>query len=372
MKDDLIFVHVPKTGGTTLYAALNNTFWNSNPNFNYRHIVEKTKTSNAGDIFDLETNDKYIEYNIIMMLRHPMDKVISEYYFFKEMSSLIQLVKNKPTNLEDYINESQTQNATLNFLRGGRLYDTKIVNQKDLNNVIESIEKLNIHVGFMEEYLLSLEYFSKAINVNWNKQIDIKRTTFIRPNIDDVNDSIKELILEKNKLDLELYNYCKKRFLDKTQSISVPNINLVRNRYNDVLPYALNACLFGFCLENKKFLSQNFDFFKTLTFNLLKTKQIKDGKLFTNIWNQTFLNAVSIHFPESEFYQKIKLDGCFNYDDPLEDTIKIAKKIDVFFAENSLNSNKYYSPMKFTNSIIKEDINIPQKKQSFFSKIFNK
>ncbi|MGE3655080.1 MAG: sulfotransferase family 2 domain-containing protein, partial [Flavobacteriales bacterium] len=318
MKDNLIFVHIPKTGGTTLYAALNNTFWNADPNFNYRHIIEKTKISNAGDIFDMNSNDKYLEYKILMMLRHPVDKIISEYYFFKEMQTILNFVKNKPKNLTEYVLEKQTSNATINFLKGRRLYDTKFATRKDLEDVIESIEKLNIQVGLFEEFPLSLKLYTEKLGINWNKNIDIKRTTFQRPKTNELSDSIKELIIENNNLDFELYNYYLNKFKKETANYKKVDINLIRNRYNDVLPYAFNACLFGFCLENKKFLSQNFEFFKLLTFHLLKTKQIKDGKLFTNIWNQTFLNAVSIHFPDSDFYQKIKLEGEFNLDDPLE------------------------------------------------------
>lgn len=371
MKDKLIFVHIPKTGGTTFYAAMNNTYWNAEPNFNYRHIIEKTKNSNAGDIFELSTNDRYLNYQIMMMLRHPIDKVISEYYFFKEMETLMNLVKRKPRDLTDYIKEKQTNNATINFLKGRRLYDNKIVTKKDLEDVIESIEKLNIHVGIFEEYLLSLKYFSEVTEINWSKNIEVKRITFNRPKINEIDNSTKELILENNKLDFELYNYCLNRFNQKTISLNKPEINLIKNRYNHILPYTANACLFGFCMENKKFIKQNFEFFKNLTFFLLKKKQIKDGKLFTNIWNQTFINSISNYFPETEFYRKITIDS-FNTEDPLEDTIKIAHNLDLFFKENPHNSHVYYTPMQFTESLVVEIKPTNIHKIGFFSQLFKK
>ncbi len=368
LNDKLIFVHIPKTGGTTFYSVLNNTYWNAEPNFNYRHIVEKTKSSNAGDIFNSSTNEKYKEHTILMMLRHPVDKVISEYYFFKEMETLMRFIKKRPTDIISFIKEKQTQNATINFLKGRRLYDNQIVNQNDLDDVIESIEKLNIHVGFFEEYLISLEYFSNITNIKWNKNIEVKRITLNRPKINEIDESLKDLILESNKLDFELYNYCLKKFKQRTLNLTEPKINLIKDRYNHIIRYTLNACLFGFCMENKKYLTQNFHFFKNLTFYLLKNKEIKDGRLFTNIWNHTFLKAVSIHFPESDFYQKIHMDN-FNLEDPLEDTMKIASTIDLFFKENALTSHKYYTPMVFNEVFV---ITPFIKKTGFFSKLFNK
>ena len=77
-----IFVHVPKTGGTTMIAALRQQSWQPNANdvsqstpfcvvtrasvrsdcgcvvsvqFHYRHIVYQTTQSTTADLFDLPT-----------------------------------------------------------------------------------------------------------------------------------------------------------------------------------------------------------------------------------------------------------------------------------------------------------------------------
>lgn len=48
-----IFVHVPKTGGTTMIAALRKQSWQPHANdFHYRHIVYQTTQSTTADLFD--------------------------------------------------------------------------------------------------------------------------------------------------------------------------------------------------------------------------------------------------------------------------------------------------------------------------------
>ena len=96
MKDKIIFIHIPKTGGTTINAAMNNSYWQTEPNFNYRHIL-KDRKSNSGDIFNPNNIDQYKEYDIFMMLRSPIDRVTSEYHFIRERKEFIDLLK-KQTN----------------------------------------------------------------------------------------------------------------------------------------------------------------------------------------------------------------------------------------------------------------------------------
>ncbi len=371
MKDNLIFVHIPKTGGTTISTAMTNQYWASTPDFHYRHIIEKTKTSNAGDIFDPQYIEKYKAYTIFMMLRHPIDKLISEYYFFKEREVLMNFFRKKPTCFIDYIKDRQTQNSTINFLKGRRLYDTKIPTISDLDDVLDAIEQIPIYVGIFEEYEKSMQYFSDVTDIKWKKEMEVKRITFKRPLISELNEETKELILEHNKLDIELYQFSLEKFNALKKGLKDPKINFTKDKYTHIIPYVVKTCLFEFCMDNKKFIKQNFTFFKDLTFYLLKQKDIKDGLIFTRTWNETFINAISQHFPESIFLQKLKseyiLDG-----DPLDETYKIAKSVDDFFKENSLNSHSFYTPMQFSASLVVE-IKLPKiDKKGFFSQFFKK
>jgi len=94
-----IFLHVPKTGGTTLNCAIEGSGWQTDPDFYYRHILYDTKKSNSGDIFEPENLEKYQQYNIFSMLRHPVDRLISEYYFLEDRKEFMSLILKQPKNL---------------------------------------------------------------------------------------------------------------------------------------------------------------------------------------------------------------------------------------------------------------------------------
>ena len=236
-----------------------------------------------------------------MMLRHPIDRVTSEYYFIRERKEFIDLLKNKPKDFASYINNKQTQNGVVNFLVGRRMYDLHAANNSDLENVLEVIDNVPIHVGIFEQFAISMKYISEITGINWKKNIEVKRMTFKRPQVDDLSEEVKDLILEKNQLDLKLYEYCLAKFNSISSEYDETKINFIKDKYNHVIPYSAKCCFFEFCMENKRFIKQNFNYFKSLTFYLLNTKKIRDGKEYTTTWNETFLNSIEDQFPNSDF-----------------------------------------------------------------------
>ena len=363
-KDKVIFIHVPKTGGTTINSAMNNTFWQTEVGFNYRHILPNKK-SNSGDIFDSKNINKYKEYVIFMMLRDPVDRLISEYYFIKERKEFIDLIKNKPKNFEAYIKNRQTQNAVVNFLRGRRMYDLHAAKQEDLNEVLHVIDNNPIHTGVFEQFAESLYYFGEKTGIKWKKNIEVKRMTFKRPKAKEISNKIRDLIVEHNQLDVELYAHGLKNFNNLNYHQKKLKISFNKDKYNHVIPYCSKWCFFEFCMENKKFIKQNFDFFKKLTFYFIESKGIRDGKTYTKSWNESFIKAVQENFPSSDFTNHI----IKNYDfsgEPLDQTSRIAKSVDDFFIEKKHQANKYYKALLFNESQV-----VISKENGWVSSLFN-
>ncbi len=128
---------------------MHNVYWQTEPDFNYRHISVKDKTSTSADLFDPSNFERYKGYNIFMMLREPIDRTISEYYFLRERKEYIKLLSKPPLNFNDYYLNPQTHNYMVGFLVGKRIYDKKPTTEKDLEIVLNAIEQYLSMLGFL-------------------------------------------------------------------------------------------------------------------------------------------------------------------------------------------------------------------------------
>lgn len=370
MDNKIIFIHIPKTGGTTINAAMQQTYWQTVPDFYYRHITVDSKKSNSADIFDENNFAKYSHFDIIMMLRHPVDRAISEYHFMKERKDFISLLQPAPKSFAEFVNNRQTHNYVVSFLTGEKIYSRKRPQQTDLDRIKKAIENIPIHVGIFEQYSDSLNFFSKKVNIEWKKSVEVKRITFLRPKVDDISDEIKDNILKFNNLDMELYNFCLERFNKEKTSFSNTKIKFDISKYNHVMPYMANYPFYGFCMENKKYIEKNNNFFKQLSHYLIHTKRISDGYQLTKVWNATFINIIKNAFPNSNFYHDI-LNAYSSKKDPLEQTYEITHAMDVFFKENKNEKSKYFKSLQFDELLVViPKMEIKQIFKGFFGKKF--
>lgn len=367
MEDDKIFIHIPKTGGTTVISSMEDIYWTPEIGFNYRHILKGKRTSNAGDIFKEENFDKYSAYHIFMMLRDPVDRVLSEYYYFKERSQFMGLLSKQPESLEHYVKMPQTHDYMLNFLLGRRIFSTNRATPEELERVIKAIDELPIHVGIFEHFQASLGFFSEMLGIEWSKKIEAKRMTLNRPSVDEVPSATKELIREQNALDQKLYDHCLKKFEPYAKKYSNYKVKFELDKYNHIFPYMSKTNLFQFNLKNRYFMDRNFDFFKALTFFLIKTRNITDGRTLVNSWNKSFLNAVKSNFDDTEFYDHLQKSNSIT-GEPLDQLMNISNGIDSFFEEDPKGRKKFYEPMTFNLS----DVEIKKSSVGLLSRLFGK
>jgi len=352
MNSKNIFIHIPKTGGTTINCAMNNSQWQTKPDFNYRHIIYETKRSNSGDIFLPENFSKYLEFKIFMLLRNPIDRLISEYYFIKDRQEFMSLLRPIPRNLEEYIINKQTNNYMIGFLVGKRMYDKSYVNNSDYELVINAIEKLNIYVGLFEEFEKSLHYFRTQTKIKWPKNIPVKRITLSRPKFDDVSDKIRDLIIKHNSLDFKLYNYCKTRFDNQTLSLNKNgNFNFIGNKYDYVLKYTERFVLLEIGINNKLFIQKHRGFFNSLNLYLHNVLELRKGEDYVFIWNKYLVASIDEAFnntPLANLLNQIELDNS----DPLENTEEICRVFNEINITASAIKYTYNSKMIFDPKII--------------------
>lgn len=365
MAKERIFVHIPKTGGTTLDCAIKGKQWTKNVHdIYYRHIHNQTKLSNAGDLLEESNFPKYKKYDIYTMLRHPVDRLVSEYFFVRDRKEFFSLIKKRPRNLKEFAANVQTRNYMVNFLNGGRIYPTETVTRRHLDKAIRAIDELPIHVGIFEEYDKSLKFFSNKMGVKWPKKIEVKRITLNRPKLAEVSQEVKDLIVEKNQLDLELYNYCKQKFDE--QNIKSAAVTIEKDRYSYVMKYTERFALFELFMREKSFISNNQEFFRHLSVYLHQHIDFTEGRRYVLSWNKNVLNALKAASPDFPIQQ---FESSIEDEDPLLKTEALSKfllkkmKTDRAFSRTKLKFE--YDKMELFDPIVK-------KKGSFFSRLFSR
>jgi len=352
MEDKNIFIHIPKTGGVTINTAMHNVPNQTKIDFNYRHLDLGTFRSTCADIFNPSNFDKYQDYDLITMVREPVDRLASQYYSYKGKTILKKLMRSNFNNFKEYVSNPRTSNFMVGFLLGKPLYSREKITAKDLDLVIKTIEALPIHVGVFEHYNESMGYFQDVTGIKWHKKLDVKRITLSRVSIDEITEEERAIIRKKNTIDFEFYTYCQERFESIRKKYEGYQINFIKNKYDKVIPFASSVCLFEICVKNKSYLKLNFDFFKKLNFYLLNEKEIGDGRVFCDLWNKSFLIHIEIRFNGSDFYKGLELAS--NKDeDPLKTTMNIGQALDEFFRNQGKKGEKYFKRLEFNKDELK-------------------
>ena len=369
MKKEQIFIHIPKTGGTTLDCAINGTEWMQNKDtFHYRHIVHETKMSNAGDIFKQQNYDKYKDYSIYMMLRHPVDKVVSEYFFVRDRKEYFNLFKKKPKNLIEYAKNPQASNLTLSFLIGKRFYPTTQPTKTDLERVIKLADELPIHVGIFEEYGKSLDFFRGKLDLKIPKKIDVKRVTLNRPRIDELDEGTKQLILKNNKLDLELYDYYKNKLAQ--ENIKEKDYAITKDRYGYIMKYTERFPLFQLFIPKSEFVQKNTSYLNDLNFFLHQKVNFKEGKKYATIYNRIVKEDLKGRLPKLAV-EIDSIDEKAFPEDPLQITEQLSKFITKYWiAEKAAMKTPFnFDASNYTQEFFAFEA---PKKKSFLSRLFGK
>lgn len=245
----ILFLHIPKTAGTTLLQIINKQYQNGeiadcyfkdplqteiflkqvshNPNVKmiYGHY-------NLGVRHYLAT-----PYTFFTLLRDPVERVISFYYFLKTVghvhqSKLINMsleeffLSKEIPYIPSLFYNSQTADLSADFPfldKGGMIIhfpNTPYPPQQppSLEKAKEHMEKYFSVVGITEMFDETLFMLKKAFS--WRDISYTKQNVGInRPTQTQIPNHVIDLIMEKNQLDIQLYQWAKKRFEAKIQQL---------------------------------------------------------------------------------------------------------------------------------------------------------
>ncbi|WP_216828238.1 sulfotransferase family 2 domain-containing protein [Alkalihalobacterium elongatum] len=223
----LIFMHIPKTAGTSLSLVLKKQFKPheivrvDGPVKDTKYFNAQTKCIMGHHVFGyhkISSKERYIT-----MLRDPVDRVISSYYHHIERvkrgweTDIGSKIINENMDLQDFLNckesrfKLETENLMVHYCSGG--------SSTDLTKAKENLEKYFVVIGINEMFDESLKLMQKKLN--WN-DISYKNANITknRPKLSEVPKNIIQKINEMNSLDLQLYSWVKKKLEDELNNIN--------------------------------------------------------------------------------------------------------------------------------------------------------
>jgi hypothetical protein len=217
----LVFLHIPKTAGTTLSSSLQRS-----------HVPSETISLNVLDKhlneemeripFDRRSTARlvmgHLPYGVhrhiphcceyITILREPIDRVISVYKYILRTPDhvLHDYVTGEAISLEEYvesgIDQSQTENSQTKQL-SGRMFD---LGDDILENAKHNLEQFLV-VGLTERFDETFVLVRRSLRLRMPFYI----TRNVSPPLQ-VSHREREVIRDRNNLDLELYSFAVKLF----------------------------------------------------------------------------------------------------------------------------------------------------------------
>tara|TARA_Y100000310_G_scaffold110691_1_gene109128 strand:+ start:768 stop:1619 length:852 start_codon:yes stop_codon:yes gene_type:complete len=234
----VIFNHIPKTAGLTLSAMLEKQYskdrifstlgWEGGR----REAIEYFKNlseSERNKYYSITGHSalelfNYIQYPLVLiMFRHPVDRVISLYSYVRRNTwhefhkitnqySLPECYDNKIHHQWKELSNGQSSSlvSAINKIR----VDSIESNVDDLDKVKLFIKEFCL-VGLLERFDESLIFFGESLG--WEKNLYYYKINVSREKPDN-NHKIKDIILKYNQVDYDLYNYSVQYFEDLVNS----------------------------------------------------------------------------------------------------------------------------------------------------------
>lgn len=219
----LIFLHIPKTAGTTLNRIIE---WQYDPRliftidpYRIRATAGRLKTLPEERRRRLRVVRGHMTYGLheclpqgatyITMLREPVARILSSYYFIlrRPLHPLYRKLRTKGVGLGDFLQISaQRRNLQTKMVAGVPLVgpcDEEVL-QTARQNLSTSFRVAGLSERFHESLLLIAASFGWKIPYYENRKVSKTRPA--------VDPAIVEMIREHNSYDVQLYDFAQKRF----------------------------------------------------------------------------------------------------------------------------------------------------------------
>jgi Sulfotransferase family len=215
----VIFLHLPKAAGSTLNRLIEWEYplfqmYSIDPvffNWSWRHLrrlskerLKRTRMFKGHMLYGLhEILLQPATY--ITVVREPVDRVISSFYFMRtyKLHPLYWKFKRENWSLEDFVRRSARENVQCKIIAGAEY--AKPCTAEICERAKENLARYFSVVGLFEHFEESLALMK--LRFGWKlARYSSFNVTRSRPRKADIPQSTLDLIEEKNSLDISLYN----------------------------------------------------------------------------------------------------------------------------------------------------------------------
>ena len=267
----VIFLHLPKAAGTTLNRLIEWEYplfeiYSIDPVFfrwSWAHLqrlsekrLKRTRVFKGHMLFGLhEILPQPATY--ITVLREPVDRVVSAFYFMRnyKLHPLYWKFRLENWSLEDFVRRSPRENVQCKIIAGAEYEEpcTAEICERAKENLVRYFSVAGLSERFEESLALMKLRFGWKLERYSNFNV-----TRVRPKKGDLPRSTLDLIAEKNSFDVALYELAAKAFqtaIDKhTADVSQITRELESARARTQTP--LSSALFAIRATGRKAISR--------------------------------------------------------------------------------------------------------------------